>query len=321
MSTITAARIATSSTMRPLKTSRVVCLTRDKELASLKKQKKLAGDLPSLELWCRRRDPRLEPSWSIHDELNSPFNAEVKSLVGMDNEGAMVRLSSLEFVNYDKTGKGTLAKFTDAKGGSVIALERRKYRFFLLSSNQSLLARIVPVWRVSADHAKRLEKSLQEATEQIRGTVHTRCAASDCKTGWMKREKQYVAPASPLEPVSTIYADTDHDGNPDLLAGLRAVDKKAAYAPLTWQGMAIMRLGKEPWVRAEVQFVNEVALTAVDLNAGSIYLPKIVVQTTACTYLMTSSNIAYQPMDLFAMPEAGTDCRHRQADKTHEKID
>lgn len=232
-------------------------LEENQPLLALKKQKKLAGDLPSLELWCRRHDPKLEPSWSIRDEGNEPFNAEVNSMVGMDNEGAKIRLSSLEFVNYHKAGRGILTQIVPPKNGSAIPPGRRQYRFFLMSSNLQALKTILPVWRVKNKQSQALFNRLDSIIGKFPDSIRPLCGSGSNALYWCEARSIAVFDLPEVKILSALLAKDDLDVDVILAVGLQTSVPlgDAARTQVLWRGLNFLFASGPNWVRADAMKV------------------------------------------------------------------
>lgn len=290
-------------------------LTRDAWMIELKKQKKLAGDLHSLVLWCQRRDPNLAQSWSIPDKQNEPFHAEVKPLAGMDHEGAQIRLASLEFVNYDKTGKGTLAGITHPEGGNAVLPGDRQYRFFLLGADAKLVNRLVPVWKVKSPDAQALLDRLNAVKDEVKWTTHTPCRPLRQRE-WCQDGKRHPN-TDPVQMASSFNVYLEKE-TPIIVAGLRSLGLGPSQNPIAWQGSVIVRQKGDTWVRGATMGIPDGPWwPSIDGYAASLFLPKLVLRVGHCNYLIMNTGVD-NSIDLFALPDRTAQCPHREALKFHE---
>lgn len=293
-------------------------LTVQEEMLALRE--KIAEDMRAFESWCMRQDPLLNREWS-HDGNDGPsIQFDVKRLAGADHDGTTIRLSSLEIFSYDKAGRGTLASLSGPSVGSPISPEQRKYRFFLLGSDIQLVRRIVPTWRFNTKQAHPLFVQLDAKKEEVKGLTYRLCRDDGSHMpGWCvpKKSSQYADLS--IQIVSSFLADVDGDRRPELFAGLRAIvpSVNPSSAPFMWQSMMLVRLGREPWVRADLLSLYEpdVTLHALDRYATTYYLPKLLIDIGRCRYVVTSATTELNTLDVFPLPGSLPSCKYQKSYK------
>ncbi len=251
------------------------------------KQKHFAGDIAPIEEWCYQlalHDRFLDDAKAI------PIKIGIDRLVGLDHEGVQITLASLELDGTKQASRGVIANVSSHK--SMVPAQYRQYRFFLMGTNPKLMRRMVPVSWPSAEQAYSLIKKLQEISTDLKSATFLDCSHGQVSLSCgSPMSDAFHAVAT--QTVAAAFVDVDGDGQVELIGGLRAITNDRTGDRLVWQGTAIVgtdeprAMGGQRYVygRSPYEIFHDILFS----------LPRIVLRTDTCTYLVSSS-VAIVPL-------------------------
>ena len=176
---------------------------------------------------------------------NTPVTIDAGKLHTLNNTGLSIRLGSVNFnpstteTNYvgahDLFPHPGSATLTGVSGrplaiGLDVESESRPQQFFLMSSNKSLLLRVVPVRRYKTEEMERLIKRARYLADEAKGRYRR----------WDDESRQSPAFVNTRPKiVNALFADIDGDGVVDASVGLVATTVGKQH-PFHWGGLGFL---------------------------------------------------------------------------------
>lgn len=283
------------------------------EKANLLSQGQVADDLTPINAWCADVAMRNERG---SDFEGAPVSVKADRLVGVDHEGYVVQLRSIELNGSRQLGKGVIGTVSGPEVASP-PLTDRMYRFFLMGSDRALLKRMVPAWKVDPEKVRALVQKLDSVKQESKGTVQGMCRPRRTLE-WCERGRTTQYENAPIQGASGFVADIDHDGDLELVAGLRATIPDRKNLILAWHGMVIIKRGGDAWVRGNAQYVANPEPARIDRYSNFLFLPLLINRVGGCTYLVSFTSSMLETLSLISLPDAMKECPHRMTSKLEQ---